>query len=471
MDCCSLSGNPKGYSFSESDVFASLTCLSLGGPYAYRHCEEAQKCSGLKKWGHYVVAAIEAIPIIGGLFALIELICVSIVNVFSSGPPALTPIKIKGTVNKIEQPPEDFVDSDDSFLDVEPPSIEAVKTTTRSSEPFSIEHYIPRYASMVQTTIEALDGHKYIQALPESKEANKCSRDFSVYADSATEFIPTQLTPLPRPLEFDEGESSIRGPRPYMEDAHFTLYPTDLGIVAGVFDGHGGAETAVFLNNAFPQCMIDTLTEHRGNIHAAMTSLVHQLNYEVLEDEELSVQGSTGVICIIEAKTGHVHTITVGDSEAFLYRKIDGKMRVIPLSPVKNWTIPSEIARVKKIGHAQFLTYAGDKENRYLGINVSRAFGDVKFHAITCHPEIGIAKMEPGDILLMCSDGLTDALSQAKIIDIMRKYGRQSLNKVAEQLTRESVHYFFEENMRRRKLPPGTPLVGDNVTVKLFKAK
>jgi len=61
------------YGFSSKEIlFASLTLT--GGALVTRHWDQSNKETGIAKWGHRTIAIIEAVPLLGGVVAIIEII-------------------------------------------------------------------------------------------------------------------------------------------------------------------------------------------------------------------------------------------------------------------------------------------------------------------------------------------------------------------------------------------------------------
>lgn len=74
----SLVNHNYGYQFTTADAFYSLATGFTGATFAYRHY---QLSSG--NMGHKVLTAIECVPILGGIVALIERIVYAIFGRFS----------------------------------------------------------------------------------------------------------------------------------------------------------------------------------------------------------------------------------------------------------------------------------------------------------------------------------------------------------------------------------------------------
>lgn len=68
---CFLDTHHRKYNLSTSELLLSLATVS-GAAYAKRHWELSQNISSTCVWGHRIIAAVEALPVLGALAALIE---------------------------------------------------------------------------------------------------------------------------------------------------------------------------------------------------------------------------------------------------------------------------------------------------------------------------------------------------------------------------------------------------------------
>src|SRR5690348_2780999 len=88
----SLNLHAQQYNLSWQDCGFSLVTGLSGYPYANRHWELAEKESN---WGHYAIACIQYLPVLGALASLIERIIVAVSDFFTSHIPQ----KIETNVN------------------------------------------------------------------------------------------------------------------------------------------------------------------------------------------------------------------------------------------------------------------------------------------------------------------------------------------------------------------------------------
>lgn len=278
----------------------------------------------------------------------------------------------------------------------------------------------------------------------QQKAVNEHAKLSPVFA-SATQALPTPKALSEKeitPLKFSHHFADSIGPRPTMEDAHFTI-EIEQGTLAGVFDGHGGRQIPDYASQEFQKRFSAVLKESDGNVLKAFERLIHEIHQEVAEKPEWSNHGSTAVICFIDKETSQIYTATLGDSEANIYREVDGSPISIPLSLVRDWTDKKDAARLEKAmglpsGHVagrlksgadpkeirlclNFPAKTAIKERR--GINVSRAIGDIHSTGtkdkpgIIHKPKITVNKLQKGDLVILACDGLKDYAPEHEIID------------------------------------------------------
>ncbi|MFI5334234.1 MAG: PP2C family serine/threonine-protein phosphatase, partial [Chlamydiales bacterium] len=215
-----------------------------------------------------------------------------------------------------------------------------------------------------------------------SKERRKC------YA-SAEEAIPSLETLLRcesrRELSVKKCYvHEAQGSRPTMEDAHFHV-ETSAGVFVGVLDGHAGEAVALFARDQFQKRWFELLEKTGANVHQAFEFLFDETHELVANRPEWNGIGTTAVLCHINKQTHQIYTATVGDSEANIYRNIDGQLKSIPLSCVRDWHSRKDAARAAAALEnpqiaVEWPAVSNPKRLRFPrwnhGVNVSRAIGD-----------------------------------------------------------------------------------------------
>lgn len=239
--------------------------------------------------------------------------------------------------------------------------------------------------------------------------------------------------------------------RPSMEDAQF-VHENKQRLILGVFDGHGGRDVSAHAAKAFTEKVsggatrFDTyIARAQGNVQIAFQEIVNDIHAEVIS--EGFTDGSTAVISYLDKQTNRLYTATLGDSEANIYRNVNGEMRSIPLSLVQNWTLDTELERLaaqsgmtkKQVlgiavkaqqqyhkAHPGSELVSLDKilrckydplRGRFAGINMARSIGDMQYAChMTREVEVTSVQLKPGDTLILACDGLKDYVPEKDIV-------------------------------------------------------
>lgn len=190
-----------------------------------------------------------------------------------------------------------------------------------------------------------------------------------------------------------------KGRRPYMEDFMLT---TDInrGTLLGVFDGHGGFETAEWLYEHTEEYFVETL----GNVGDPQESLRYTVQ-RLAKDTNNNPDGSTLSLAFIPNYTGktEVYTAQIGDSPIIVKAKggiLDyGSDHNVRSNYIEADRVSARGGFVSR-GYA-FATYSGP------GLQMSRALGDVELAAILSRePDLRYFELEDESFILMASDGL-----------------------------------------------------------------
>jgi serine/threonine protein phosphatase PrpC len=378
--------NSQKYSLSLSDGALSLVTGLSGLPYAKRHWESSHKASTQSVWKHRVIAVLEALPILGGCMALIERIAFYIKERFFLSSPPKTPQRIHfGEPRNL-----------DANL--------AIKKMWKNAKKAIEEHYpkAPQHYASCQS-----------EALPS---------------------MQTLMSQTPKtPLAFTCSAAEEQGVRSSMEDAHFFKEIPE-GAITGVFDGHGGQEVSDIACDLFQKGFSDALTQTQGNVHQAFEKLIHDIHKHIALRPYLDKIGSTAIVCFIDKQSHRIYTATLGDSEANIYRYINGELKSIPLSCVRDWSSKHDAKRAAVALKQPELATEWPKipgkhlrfPSPYEGVNVSRAIGDVELTGteetpgVIHKPKITMNQVKPGDILILACDGLKDYVSEEDIIQNLR---------------------------------------------------
>jgi serine/threonine protein phosphatase Stp1 len=186
------------------------------------------------------------------------------------------------------------------------------------------------------------------------------------------------------------------------EDA--VLDRAEIGLWA-VADGAGGHERGDYAS----ACIVEKLAKIEAGarlleeVKARLSRVNNELRAKAAVLGPDALIGSTVVVLLIEA--GKARTLWAGDSRLYLVR--GGRLRQLTRdqSYVQDLVDSGEIMREEAAGHAlsNILTnLVGGSDELILEERHDR--------------------LEPGDILLLCSDGLSGAVSDAEIAEVLGAY-------------------------------------------------
>ena len=200
--------------------------------------------------------------------------------------------------------------------------------------------------------------------------------------------------------------------RRHNEDSYVVAPP-----LFAVADWMGGANAGEVASGL----AVETLREGSSNESAGerfVVSLIQEANRRVYQrqtdDATASGMGTTMTVALLEnsiVRIGHV-----GDSRAYLYR--DGEIRQL----TEDHSLVGELVRSGKLS-------AEEAETHPQRSVITRALGtdpDVDVDTFT-------VDVQPGDLFLLCSDGLYSMVGTDKILDLLRT-NRNDLDTAAKQL-------------------------------------
>lgn len=228
-------------------------------------------------------------------------------------------------------------------------------------------------------------------------------------------------------------KDEARGRRKTMEDAHSINWVGEQ-ILAGLYDGHGGCRAAIFSSLSFARRFPQVLQDCQGSVHQAFMKLFPEIHSWYVNDKR-NPGGTTALLLYVDEEKQTVTTATLGDSEAFLYRKIHGSYEALPLSCVRNWGSKSDARRAalaynRPVLEEEWPKASAPKQLRVIlgpegsekSLNVSRAIGDRIFQQKDGHPlviqkpKITEARFEENDYIVAACDGVWDYLKHEDVI-------------------------------------------------------
>jgi len=217
-------------------------------------------------------------------------------------------------------------------------------------------------------------------------------------------------------MQFDGFVVSETGPvREHNEDSWLMDVDEGLFVVADGMGGHAAGEVAsrlaveavrdVMLEGEDPdetRLLMDVMDPTdflRERLRYAMNQASLRIRREVEVNPSYAGMGTTLVVLLIEDDTAHL--AHVGDSRAYLYR--DGRIQLLTRDhtlvqqEVDAGRLTPELARV--VPHKNILTRS------------------VGYHG-SVEPDVSSRTLESGDVLILCSDGMTDSLDDSRIEEI-----------------------------------------------------
>ncbi|MBI2469625.1 MAG: serine/threonine-protein phosphatase [Planctomycetes bacterium] len=142
----------------------------------------------------------------------------------------------------------------------------------------------------------------------------------------------------------------------------------------------------------------------------------HTVRSKSTTDVNLAGMGTTLIQMLVTGNNAHI--CHVGDSRAYLLR--------------------NEIKRITQDHTSEmYFVNNGATEEGYLPVHKMRVLTQAVGGQATPLPEVKQVKLKPKDILLLCSDGLTDMLSDEQIESIIQRY-RDNLAMAADHLIKEA---------------------------------
>ena len=225
------------------------------------------------------------------------------------------------------------------------------------------------------------------------------------------------------------GLTHVGRQRQHNEDAFLVEDQAKLFLVADGMGGHAAGEIASRIAvDSITEFILHTKEEDGTWPHAydeqfrrstnRLMAAVRMANTRVLEamrkDARLRGMGTTVVACLAEGTT--VSVAHVGDSRAYLIR--DGALS----------RITNDHSWVFEQVQAGMLTES-EAEKHPLRNVITRALGG----ALQVTPDASEIEAKPGDVFLLCSDGLTGMVPESEILRVVSE-NSGSLDKACAQL-------------------------------------
>lgn len=208
------------------------------------------------------------------------------------------------------------------------------------------------------------------------------------------------------------GATHVGRVRTENQDA-FLIQPREDGTVfALVCDGMGGANGGKLASTTACKAAEEYLSKYSfedvdfTNAQKLMRNAIFAANDRLyqftLDDEKLIGMGTTMVLAI--CTKDKVHVANVGDSRAYIYRQQKLQQITTDHSAVQEMVDTGKLTKKQAEHHPQ--------KNI-----ITRAVGIDNF----VQADLFHQSVQPGDIILLCSDGLTNHVSEQQIESILRQ--------------------------------------------------
>jgi len=234
--------------------------------------------------------------------------------------------------------------------------------------------------------------------------------------------------------------------------------PSGRVVVAVVADGIGGQNAG----EQAAELAVQTVGEHfrahpsAARVRESLRVVLEQTNSVIYqrsqEQEALRGMGTTSTVTVMA--DGELHVANVGDSRCYLIRGDT----ITQLTVDHTWAQEAIEAKVLSVEEARRHPNRNVLK-RYLGINPTvdvdlrvRALGTPSDQYDPQTLSESPVKLEPGDVVLLCSDGLTDLVPDHELLAAVAKYPPQ---RAADQLVQMARSRGGHDNITVLVLPYG----------------
>ena len=218
-------------------------------------------------------------------------------------------------------------------------------------------------------------------------------------------------------------KTDIGKKRTHNEDSILVDELLHIFLLADGMGGHQAGEVASYLavkeSYAWLKEHINKARSKEDISNILIESLLkahHTVKARATTDINLAGMGTTFIQMLVVGNNAHI--CHVGDSRAY---HLGSEIKQITQDHV------SEMYFVKN----------GATEEGYLPVQKMRVLTQAVGGQATLIPEVKQIKLNPRDVLLLCSDGLTDMLSDEEIESVIQKY-RNNLPVTADKLIHEA---------------------------------
>jgi PPM family protein phosphatase len=196
-----------------------------------------------------------------------------------------------------------------------------------------------------------------------------------------------------------------------------------------IADGMGGAQAGEVASRLATAALTESGSDADGE--QRIVDLIQEANRRVYDrsstDPNTSGMGTTITVALVEDE--HVAFGHVGDSRAYLIR--DARMEQL----TEDHSLVNELLKTGKLSQEE----AEAHPQRSV---ITRALGT--------DPDVDVdtfsVDVQTGDLFLLCSDGLTDMVSETSILDVVKRH-RDDINRALKALVKEANRGGGQDNI------------------------
>jgi PPM family protein phosphatase len=242
------------------------------------------------------------------------------------------------------------------------------------------------------------------------------------------------------------GHATDRGRKRRLNEDSYVFSPP----LFAVADGMGGAQAGEVASRLAAEALQGSGEAGAGEEH--VVGLIQEANRRVYERgrEDASASGLGTTITVAYVDDGHVRIGHVGDSRAYLLR--DGRLEQL----TQDHSLVAELVRSGQLSPQEAETHPQRSV-------ITRALGT--------DPDVDVDRFSveamPGDVFLLCSDGLTAMVDDERILELVQG-SREALQAAVEALVREANRGGGEDNITVVAFEIGEPRApggGDTATL------
>ena len=228
---------------------------------------------------------------------------------------------------------------------------------------------------------------------------------------------------------------SEKGRRPANEDAGLALTSEELGDLEGLYivaDGMGGRASGSTASKMAVNAVRDSFLSnaHSQDLSALLSESLRAANKAVFTEAqsrpELQGMGTTCVAAAI--RDGRVYFAYMGDSRIYLLH--DGRLNIL----TEDHSFVAEQVKAGKI------TEEDARKSRFRNV-ITKAIGLEP----DAQPTTGSTEFGPGDVLLLCTDGLSGPVKDSEIADILMD--SSAPNEACERLVNAALRNGGSDNV------------------------